>query len=115
MTEDGKPTNEGDGTGKGDNSDVPVIEDNKDSGKVDNNSNGENPLDRAERLNKEKAELLSREDALLTRREKLLAEEKVGGRAKAGTPQTPEEIKEAAHQARVKQIGQATGAQWAKD
>ena len=50
----------------------------------------------------------------MDRKEKFLAEEKVGGRAKAGTPQTPEEKLKAEADARVQRIGEATGAQWAK-
>tara|TARA_R100000750_G_C2277892_1_gene70063 strand:+ start:221 stop:541 length:321 start_codon:yes stop_codon:yes gene_type:complete len=44
----------------------------------------EKPLDRAERLNKEKAELLEKEEKLMERKENLIAEEKVSGRADAG-------------------------------
>lgn len=44
----------------------------------------ESPLDRAEKVNEEKAKLLEREEKLIARKEKLAAEEMVGGRSKAG-------------------------------
>ena len=72
------------------------------------------PLDQADAHLKERKEIVEREEKLQDRKEKFLAEEKVGGRAKAGTPQTPEEQKEAAHQERVNKIGNAVGAEWAK-
>ena len=86
---DGESTDETDDAGKKDNPDVPVVEDNKVADKPDNNSSGENPLDRAERINKEKSTNLDREEKILERKEKLLAEERVGGRATIGSP-TPE-------------------------
>ena len=52
----------------------------------------EAPLDRAERLNKEKAELLEREEKLMERKEKLAAEEAVGGRAVAGGTAKPPKL-----------------------
>ena len=108
MPEDGKPTDEGNGTGK------ETPDDSKKPEEPDKSDEGISPLDRAETINKEKKELLEREEKLQDRKDKFLAEEKVGGRAKAGTPQTPEEQKEAAHQERVNKIGNAVGAQWAK-
>lgn len=105
---DGKPDESND---KGEKVDTPVTKPEEPDKVVEEIS----PLDRAEAINKEKKENLILEKELLDKREKLMAEEKVGGRAKAGTPATPEEIKEAEHQARVKRIGQAAGAQWAKD
>jgi len=48
-------------------------------------NNEPNPLEEADRINKEKASLLEREEKLQDRKEKMLAEEKVGGRANIGT------------------------------
>ena len=73
------------------------------------------PLDEADRINKEKKINLDREEGLLARREKLVAEERVGGRAIMGKPDKPELTDaEKASAARVQQIGEAAGAQWAK-
>ena len=58
----------------------------------------EEPLDRAERLNKEKEVLLEREQKLIDRKEKLFADAMVGGRASAGQTtkaETEEEKKKA--------------------
>lgn len=101
---DGKP-NEGDTPGKEPNT-------NPKEDEVD--SNEPSPLEEADRINKEKATLLDREEKILDRKEKLIAAEAVGGRAKAGTPQTPEEKLKEEADARVQRIGQAAGAQWAK-
>ena len=48
-------------------------------------NNEHSPLEEADRINKEKASLLEREEKLQDRKEKMLAEEKVGGRANIGT------------------------------
>ncbi len=48
----------------------------------------EEPLDRAERLNKEKEVLLKREEELIKRKEKMFAEVMVGGKANAGAVPT---------------------------
>ena len=105
MTEDGEPSNEGDETGK----ETPVVP-------ADNarDNSGPSPLEEADRINKEKADLLDREEKILDRKEKIIAAEAVGGRAKAGTPATPEEKLKTEADARVNRIGKAAGAQWAK-
>ena len=79
----------------------------------ENNSNKPSYLEEADRINKERASNLDREEKLQDRKEKLIAEERVGGRAIAGKPETPKTEKETAHEARVKAVGRAAGAQWA--
>lgn len=59
----------------------------------------ENTLDRAERLNAEKAKLLEIEKGLIERKEKIMAHEMVGGRTLAGSlvekkEETPQEYKD---------------------
>ena len=74
------------------------------------------PLEEADRINKEKKINLDREESLIARREKLLAEERVGGRALMGKPEAPKMTEEEKASAiRVKQIGNAAGAEWAKN
>ena len=74
------------------------------------------PLDEADRINKEKKINLDREEGLLARREKLVAEERVGGRALMGKPEAPKLTKEEeASAARVKQIMEAGGSKCPKD
>ena len=68
------------------------------------------PLEEADRINKEKKINLDREESLIARREKLLAEERVGGRALMGKPEAPKMTEEEkASAARVKQIMEAVG------
>ena len=100
---DGK-TNEGDTAGKKVVVDTPEIE---------TDSNKPSPLEEASRINKEKAELLDREEKLQDRKEKFLAEERVGGRAIAGKPETQKTEEQLASEARVKAVGKAAGASWA--
>ncbi len=71
-------------------------------------------LEEAKAINAEKKDLLDREEILQTRKEKLHAEEMVSGKGvmQQGQPQKSEE--EQASDARVKEIGQATGAAWAE-
>lgn len=54
--------------------------------------NQPSPLEEADRINKEKATLLDREEKLQDRKEKIIADEAVGGRARAG--QEPEKKEE---------------------
>jgi len=53
------------------------------------------PLEEADRINKEKKINLDREEALIARREKLLAEERVGGRSVVGKAPEVKEISDA--------------------
>lgn len=86
MTDDGKPTNKSDDTGKGDNSNP------TDSGDdTETNIQINSPLDEAKEINKKKEELLEREEKLITRKEKLHAEQMVGGQTQAGQTENPKE------------------------
>ena len=98
MSEDGKPTNKGDGTGEADNPNSTDINNNKDSDK-----SNLNPLDEAKAINEKKEALLDREEKLQTRKEKLHAEQMVGGRAIAGQATgVPKEETPKAYHERVK-------------
>ena len=99
---------------QGDEVDTPGKEINTPNPEPEPINSGPSPLEEADRINKEKADLLDREEKILDRKEKIIAAEAVGGRAKAGTPATPEEKLKTEADARVNRIGKAAGAQWAK-
>ena len=73
-----------------------------------------NFIDEARKANEEKKALLDREEKLQTRKEKLHAESMVTGKSVVqAEPQKSDEEK--ASDERVREIGQATGANWAKE
>ena len=74
-------------------------------------------LDRAEEINNEKSRNLSREESLQDRKEEFAARQMVGGETEAGT-ETPKPAftdKEKASRARIKAVGDSSGAAWAKN
>ena len=75
-----------------------------------------NMIDEAKEVNRKKEELLIREEKLQERKEKFEAERMVGGQTQAGQQEKPQ-ISEAekASREKIKTIGNATGAKWAKD
>jgi len=78
-------------------------------------SDSENILEEAKRVNLEMRRLNEERLKILEREEKLEANRIASGRGRIGTPAEPQLSKEELEsKARIKQIGEASGAEWAK-
>ena len=79
-------------------------------------SETENQFDKASKITKDLHTALDRNEKLIERQEKLEVQRQLAGKGVAGIPQ-PKPIDKAqeAADARIKAIGDATGARWAKN
>lgn len=68
-------------------------------------------IDEAKKVNDAREAIIDREEKLQARKERLHAEELVAGKGQV----TPESTAEKATNERIKAVGDATGAGWAKD